>query len=511
MLNRKIGKSVLVWTLLFTMMCSSMVFAVSPSEVTNSEGLANGTAMGTLDGDAAGRADRNANRGSNFLSVMPNDVDIITRHKLNMDSLPYQNSFLYAYRSAFQIAYNTGFREVNVALYTTPITAAYEQGNLAGTAQGQLSAMIDFTQSNKDNWEKAYNAFIADGSLNTRYMLDRESAAYRSYFSSGYKEAFMSNYISTFQIKNLETEIRSKNARLISMIEETVSFEEEYVHFNLGDMESEMRTPMSLYIPEATVYEPTYFAAFKTQNSFNKGNTKLTPVSSKYTVSVWNDSGSVKLKRPITLSFEYFGSERAGIYQWINNKWVYQFTTLTNGSIFTTIPAGYYSGGEYAIFIDEDYKTVKDITFNWAYKEIYSLMRRDIVSDAVAYMPNAKITKGQLAQMIYNVVGVKDSIGTSIPSISDAASLGSYKYAVEYMVGKKYMTLDSKGNFNPNSTVSYLQVEEIFGSILLRDVKWSEISSKMLTEKFAKSQGIVDKNAALTKAEAAYMMVVFYK
>lgn len=510
MKNTKHLKVLLIFALTVTMLSSSFVFAADTS---GPSGTADGSMMGTLDGGTAGRADVSAKKVNNYLSALPSDALITTRFSLSFDNATYRNAFIIAYKDSFQTTYNNAYRAVNIDEYLVPVEDAYDHGIAAGTVQGQLSAMIDFTQGNLDNWEKAYNAYLAEGSLVLRYFLDRESLAYRNAFSEGHREAFMKNYTETYQVKNVETEIRNKNAHLISMTETFIEFQEEYVHFVLGAASPEMRTPMSLFIPAATLYEPTYISASKTQNTFNVGNavSKMTPVSGKYKIDVLNDTGSVTLKKPMTLSFEYSGSERAGVYQWLNGKWVYQYTTLTDGSIFITIPTGYYAGGEYAIFIDETYKIVSDITFNWAYKEIYTLMRRDILSDAGAFTPNAKITRGQLAQMIYNQIGVTSPLTTTVPTISDASALGGYKKAVEYMVGKRYMKLDAKGAFNPSANVTYTETESILSNMFLRNVSWSEISNKMLVEKYARSVGATNRAAFLTKAEAAYMMIVFYK
>lgn len=503
-------KVLLIFALALTMLSSSLVFA---AETSLENGTTDGTVAGTLDGNIAGKADFRSNKVNNYLSAMAGDALLVTRFSLNYDNLTYQNAFIAAYKTSFQTAYNLAYRAVNMDEYITPVEKAYEHGEAAGIVQGQLSAMIDFTQGKLDNWEKSYNAYLTESSIVRRYFLDRESLAYRSGFMSGHREGFMNSYIETYQLKNVEAEIRNKNAHIIAMTETFIEFQEEYVHFVLGAASPEMRTPMSLFIPAATLYEPTYISASKTQNTFNVGNavSKMTPVSGKYKIDVLNDRGSVTLKKPITLSFEYQGSERAGVYQWLNGKWVYQYTTLTDGSIFITIPAGFYAGGEYAIFIDETYKTVSDITFNWAYKEIYTLMRRDIISDAQAYSPNAKITRAQLAQMIYNQIGVTNPLTTTAPVISDASALGNYKKAVEYMVGKRYMKLDAKGAFNPSGTITYAETEVVLSNMFLRNVSWSEVSSKMLTEKFARSAGATNKAANLTKAEAAYMMMVFYK
>ncbi|OJV66868.1 MAG: hypothetical protein BGO41_05490 [Clostridiales bacterium 38-18] len=504
---RKILILFLVLVMCFPMASS----AESPSEATLREANEQGTAMGTLDGDLAGRADRNANKTSSYSLAMPKDTDIVTRYALNKDSSTYQNYFISAYRAAFEIAYNSGYRAVNLEEYAAPFEDGYAHGKEAGTVQGQLSAMVDFVQSRSNNWLRTYNEFISKGSLTSRYFLDRESSAYKGYFSSGYREAFKNSYIETFQVKNLETEIRNKNARIISMLEDTLYFDEEYVHFTSGVAESEIRTPMSLYFPAATVYEPTYFATFKTQNTFNFKNTKYTPVSSKYTVSILNNSGSVYLRNPITLTFEYYGSEKAGIYQWIDNQWEYKYTTLTDNSLSIQIPAGYYNGGEYEIFIDEDFKNIADISFNWAYKEIYTLARRSVISDNQLFSPGAYITRAELSDLIYKTMSISDPLKLSPPTIKDSASLGSYKAAIEYTVGKRYFSLDANSNFNPSGSVTYKDVENMLSRMFLRDIKWREVGNKMLTEKFTKSVGLTDINAKITKAEAVYMLIYFFK
>lgn len=504
----KISKLLLVWALILTMMSSTFVFAADTSVA---DGATMGAAVGKFDGDSKGREDALAGKTNNYLSALYTDALIISRYSLANDTATFQAEFLKAYKDNFQSAYQAGFRAVVLDKIMTPVENAYAHGTELGTIQGQISAMIDFTQGSKDDWLKAYNGYVTKGSLIARYNLLRESATYIDGFSNGYKEGFMNAYVETFQTKNLETEIRNKNALQLTMWESTLTYQDEYVHFNQGAMTSEMRTPLSITVPAAAIYQPTYLAMFKTQDTFGYRSAGLTPVSSKYTLSVWNSTGSMTLKKPITLSFEYYGSERAGIYQWVNNRWVYQYTTLTDGNLSITIPAGYYNGGEYAIFIDETYKIVSDISFNWAFKEIYTLMRRDVISDNSLYMPNAKITKGQLAQMIYQVQALRSPMLTDAPIIADSAALGIYKDAAEYMVGKRYMTLDAQGRFNPGAMVSYADLEYTMSMIFTRTVNWSEVSSKMLTEKFTKSPGTTNKAAYMTKAEAAYMLIYFFR
>ena len=79
------------------------------------------------------------------------------------------------------------------------------------------------------------------------------------------------------------------------------------------------------------------------------------------------------------------------------------------------------------------------------------------------------------------------------------------------MVGKRYLSLDTNGYFNPTGSVSYKDIENILSRIFLRDVKWREVGNKMLTEKYTRSTGLTDTNAKITKAEVVYMLIYYYK
>lgn len=490
-------KLMLVWMLLFAMMSSSFTFAADTSVA---DGTTYGASMGTFDGNFYGREAAHANRVNNYLNDLLTNAQITGKFMLSRDTASFQSAFINAYRDAFQTAYQAGYREVAMSKVIVPVEGGYDHGMSLGTIQGQTEAMLDFIQGGKNDWSVSYNDFISKGSLLVRYNLIKEVMAYRTAFSNGYREGFMTAYVTTFQEQNVNVETLNKNVKQVSMREDSISFEDDVMQ-------------LMLYFPAATVYEPTNIAAFTTQNSFNYRNysAHMTPVSSKYTVAILNNRGSMSLKKPVTLSFEYYGSERAGIYQWIGNKWVYQYTTLTDGSLFITIPAGTYSGGEYAIFIDEKYKNVSDITFNWAYKEIYTLMRRGVVSDAGPFNPNAKITRGTFALMVYNAISGTDPLGSATKVINDFDSLSWYKDAARYMVNKGYMRLDASGNFNMSGNVSYADVEHMLSVMYTRSFKWTEVSDKMLTEKFTRSAGANNLAAHVTKAETAYMLISIFR
>ncbi len=482
-------------------------FAETPLEISRSEGTAQGEAFGAEEGADAGKTDYRLGRVSNYLLNMPSNAQITTRYRLNYDDANYRSAFLVSFKVAYEIGYRSAYREANFQTITAPYAEASGHGNQLGEVQGQIAAMIDFYRGFNNDWERAYRSFIMGGTLESRYYLTREEASYISKFKSGFIDSFMTGYITAFQNTNLQMAMANTNYKLIDMYETTIDFADEAISFTGGSMAAEASTPISLYFPDATLYQPTYFSVYKVQNSFNQNNAKYVPVSSKFTVAISNSTGSVTLRNPITLSFVYYGSERAGIYQWKNNQWVYQYTTLEEGKISTQIPAGAYSGGEYAIFIDETFKNIQDIGFNWANKEIYTLMRRGVVADTIKYYPEKSITKAELAQMIYLSMRAKNPFtGAGTHTFADAADYGGFKTAIEYVVSKGYMPLDAAGVFSPNSNVSYASVEAIFSKMFLRDFRWSEIATKMRYEKFTLTEGTTNKAASLTRAEAAYMI-----
>lgn len=484
-----------------------MSFAATPSEISTQEGKAQGELFGGTEGADAGRSDYRLGRVSNYLLNMPSNAQITTKYRLNFDDAFYRNAFLAAFKTGYETSYKSAYRESNVMTITAPYAEATTHGNTLGDGQGQIAAMIDLNRGFNNNWERAYRSFIMGGTLESRYYLNKENASYISQFKTGFMDSFMMGYITAFQNTNVMMALANSNNKLIDMYETTIEFSDEAFSLIGGALTSEMSTPISLFFPDATLYQPTYFSVYKVQNSFNQNNAKYVPVSSKFTVGISNATGSVTLRNPITLSFVYFGSERAGIYQWKNNQWVYQYTVLEEGKISTVIPAGAYSGGEYAIFIDDAFKNISDIGFNWAQKEIYTLMRRGVVADTIKFYPENSITKAELAQMIYLSMRAKNpSSGPGNYVYADAAEYGGFKPAIEYVVGKGYMTLDAAGMFSPNSKVTYTTVEGMVSKMFLRDFRWSEIATKMVYEKYTRSPGTTNKAAFLTRAEAAYMI-----
>lgn len=490
----------------------SVGFSATALELSTTEGKAQGETFGTLEGTDAGQTDYRLGKVSNYLLNMPTHAEITRKYNLSKDDAYYRNAFLTSFRTAYEIAYKSAYRESNLKALTEPFAEAFNHGATLGTVEGQIGAMKDYYSGYNNDWERALRTFVLKGSLRNRYNLDNEPLGYQSRFENGFTDSFRTAYIETYQTSNIDAAVRNTNLVLIDMYAKTIDFADSSISFTGGSMVTEASTPLTLAFPEATIYEPTYFSVYKIPNSFNMNNYKYVPVSSKFVISIDNASKSVNLNKPIELSFEYYGSERAGIYQWKDNQWSYLYTDVQEGRISTTIPAGYYRGGEYAIFIDESFKYISDIGFNWAYKEIYTLMRRDVIPDTLKFNPNNNITRVELADMLYQTLRVtRPYVGPGTYAYSDAANYGVHKNAIEYVVSRKYMSLDANGAFNPSATISYMELEKVMGMVLSRTFNWNDIASKMMYEKFARSAGGMDKNEMVTKAEAAYMLYDLFK
>jgi hypothetical protein len=509
----------LIWMLILAMAVPTVGFAaddtetetLTPGEVEMKEAAEYGSQLGTLDGQLYGYMDYRMGKTDDYTRHLPSDSEIKKLYSLNKDTYVYENNFIDAYKDAFQIAYRSAYRLENVLMRTVPLETAYDQGQQAGATVGDNLGLRDFYQGKDDSWLLALSRYVAGGTIESRFYLFRETDEYSTDFQNGFREGFRQGYTEAYQLMNLNTELNNLNYKTVSMYETTIYFDEDVVHYDNGVRETETLTPVELSFDAGTLYQPTPIYAYKQQSSFNLNNYKYVPVTSKYIVSIGNQSGSVQLNKSVTLRFQYYGTERAGIYKWENSKWNYLYSTFSDGYITTEIPAGFYDGGEYAVFIDNNYSNFADISFNWAKAEIFTLMRRGVVEDTVKYYPDQKITRGDFAKMIYGAMSPKSPLTTSSPAIANADALGTYLSAVKYVTGKGYMTLEADGTFDLSSELTYSELENTFSKMFVRTFNWQEVAVPMLYEAYTRSAGSTDKSAAVTRAEAAYAVYTMVK
>jgi hypothetical protein len=251
---------------------------------------------------------------------------------------------------------------------------------------------------------------------------------------------------------------------------------------------------------------------YKLQHSehLNRIYTDLESVSSAYTISIGNSGGYTFFNKPVTLSFEYYGSEYAGIYLWKNDRWEYQYTNFEEDQIYTELPTGYYGGGTYAIFIDTSAKNLTKSSYHWARKEAYTFMRRDIVENGVLNNLNNKVTRSQFAEILYKSLGDNLS-STRKPIFSDSDSFGDNKGAIEYVVALRYLFNDENNAFRPNEYITYKDLERVFSNMYYREFNWSEIGTDILYNEYVKSKGLQDTNLQVPLGEVIYALHHYLK
>ncbi|GAU79407.1 S-layer homology domain-containing protein [Fusibacter sp. 3D3] len=483
--------------------------AATPEEMNVKEGLEYGKMFGILDGSVDGRAHQETGIDTGYHKSMPGDLTISTKYNLLNEDLFYRLNFIQAYKDYYEISYNSAYRSANLSQKAVPVGNAYNNGLQAGAVEGEAAAMRDFYQNRFTNWQRALEEFLISGSLNVRYALDGEASDYGLSFRTGFNQGFFTSYTEAFQQVKLDAAIRNRTSKLVTAKRSILFFDDVLIDFNGGSSSSNTESPVMIDIPDAAVYTPTYLSLYKDTN-INLQNIDLEVVSSKYIVEVDNTAKSLYLNKPLRLIFEFYGSEDAGIYKLENNKWFYQITNFTDKAIYTDIPIGNFSRGEYMILIDPENSAFTDMGFNWAKNEINALKRRGYLEDESPFRPTHFITRLEMAKMLYNVYGngTTDTIAWNYSIKDDPISSDDMKY-MNYVLERGYMKLGADGKFNPNDTVTYKEVESIMSSILAIDFKWKDIASKMLLEKYKRSRGTESLLRPIFRDEFAYVLYLY--
>ena len=484
---------------------------LTPAEMNIKEGKDNGKKAGTLDGSSDGLAAFYSGSQSFYFTSLMSDRGIANRYKLDNDDLFYKLNFIEEYKKAYQIAYNTAFRNMSMISVNMESENAYNHGFQIGSIEGSFRGLSDLYGERYNKWDRSYDEYIKVKALNERYWLDRESLEYRERFANGFKEGYQIGYISFYQEQNIRNEMKNINYKYITSKEDIIDFEQENVSYLGGSLNAESSVPVSLYISSGTVIRPVYISLQRVTNT-NIHEKALLLASPRYSIGIESIEGKTELLKPLTLTFEYFGSEKGGIYKWNGNNWEYQYSRLEDGKISAEISSGSYSGGSYAIFLDNQFKNILDIRFNWAFKEIYTLMRRGCFDGGVDFKPEAIITKAELADWIYKHQLLRNpKLTYSKPVVSDIQISNNRRDAIEYMVSTGMLTTNSKNAFEPNNAVTYSDFERVAKGLGNNTFKWEDMAQEILVQKFKRSNGATNKNAGMTKAEAAYALIKLMK
>ena len=126
-----------------------------------------------------------------------------------------------------------------------------------------------------------------------------------------------------------------------------------------------------------------------------------------YEVTVESDTKFVKLFKPASVSFNYTGNSRGGIYKWDGYKWLYQYTRYIDNKAVVQIEPTNYKGGIYALMYDEKFINPRDVWSNRLNREIITAYKRRYVPQTQYFNPNAKMTYLEYAELLYNAFRYK--------------------------------------------------------------------------------------------------------
>lgn len=437
-------------------------------------GKTHGNFFGRLIGGNYASNDYYNKRTSDWRRHLPSESTIRLEFNLGNDTLEYAEAFLQGYKAGFEEEYIYMYRVNNYESEKITREDGLDHGFVIGETTGRAYAMVDYITRVPNNWEMAFNKFEKAESLFNRYGLLRENSQYRLGFTNGFKDGFKNGYTTLYQNFNKDMAQQNINYKQVTMIGETIEYQDSILHFIQGKQSKETRVVVYIDIPPAAIYEDTYVSLQKIDTSLSMNHLSYRPVTHAYEIKVINNNHSVQLQKPIHITFQYVGSHRGGIYEWKNNQWQYRYSVLDGGKISTEISPSIYSGGRYAVFIDENYIELSDIYTHWARQELYTFIRRGYIS------------------------GYSD--GTFRPDNNISTD--------EFLLLLNRFNKNSDINVvNRSKNITYEEIEKIVRQVS-RDsqFQWEQIAEKMFYEKYTRSNSRLSKNNLITRAEVIYML-----
>ncbi|SHI54796.1 S-layer homology domain-containing protein [Geosporobacter subterraneus DSM 17957] len=173
-----------------------------------------------------------------------------------------------------------------------------------------------------------------------------------------------------------------------------------------------------------------------------------------------------------------------------------------------------FIGGDPTKLVNATYKPFADIAGHWAQTEINDFgskfyVRGDLENN---FKPDEPMSRGEFVIMldkIYQWPMPESQI--DLTKFEDYGTLGSYENSMAKAIFKGYLGGYVAGyqdnTLRPRAPITYEEVEFIMGSVLSKpDFSWNEMGQKLLVEKNIVSNGLENKNAYLTRAEAVYLL-----
>jgi len=455
-------------------------------------GLEHGAMFGAISGEIYGRADYYEGKANDWKKQISSEILLKRNYSLSNDTDKYVEGFLLGYRIAFEESYTNIYRQTNVDTNKTPKENGISHGQEMGFELGNILGKIDFADKKNNNWQ---NAIPSNVELMIKYNLMREVQEYRDGFIVGFKDGFRDAYILSFQDQNTNNGKQNINYKAISMFGGELASTDNIIRLTIGP---------------GTIYEEKYLSIQRGDfPSLNNAGSYI-PATNAYIVGIENQSKTTSLHNNVMLTSKYYGSPRGGIYKLVNGTWRYLYSNIKDGEIFAKIDSKSYSGGTYAVLIDNNYKELKDVHSNWAGIELYTFIRRNYITGYSdnTFKPEANITRAEFITLLSRVMEWNTNVSHDIiEKFSDYNTFGVYKNVIAKATSIGLINGYTDNTFKPSKVINYQEIEWIVQRLPNNsNFKWDEIADKMMYEKYTRSKSILSKENNITRSEVVYML-----
>lgn len=464
-------------------------------------GEKDGETIGGLLGTNYGTKDYYDGNSIDWERDMLSDNEIEITFSLRNDVADYRKSFMSAFKKAYREKYDEAYRNANLQYQDLLFMNGYESGNRLGMNKGVASAKSDFTMG-KPNDSKKYN--FSDENLSNEYNLHNESKRFRDGFIGGFKAGFNEGYIESYQQVSFA-------AYSEKIGEETVPIGGGHIMSNDGKM--------IIAVENGTFYNEVVLTMDKhmqARNAIGLPNTEVfTKNSDLYLLKINNPYIKYDNDKMIKLSLEYYGGMNGGIYRYLYGNWQYLPSTITENTITAYLsPKTIQENAVYGVFIDTKAITPLDIRGHWAKDEVITTLRRGhtgLYKDD-SFRPDVSLTKVQLLLYLGRAnkwwkLNLKDEDRKLAESLKDFKDIEDVKELVAYSIKEGFLGVSKDNKFNPNSTISYGELEKIIKKVYPdSNFTWKWVSDKMATIKDKRCSSVDSMNNKVTRAEFAYML-----
>lgn len=428
--------------------------------------------------------------------------------KMTSDTSEHKKIFFDAFIEAYRYAYEEAYIDISLADRDDNEPYWFKVAEEAGKIEGTISAYYDHLNEHPRNWELAYKRLVENESLTERFRLKNFTSKLPKNFELDFKLSFKRAYEEAYARAIVEENQRNTNYFYVDAEGNNIVFQREYAEVTKSAQGSKPMPTIEVIFPKRCILERTPIALRYKQHVNKRPQSYLVPLSDIYELELQREVRTTEFHEEPTLKIAGYGVRGAGIYKWNRGRWDYIMTTIAEKELLANLPKGRFSNTEFAVFIDDSYVTPTDISFSWAFKEIYTYMRRHNIPSVEKFYPDHKITRIDLADILYRTMGYRVKHNPSNTFIADEATFTYGQAAARFCVDMGYLNLDYSGNFNPKDRVSYFEFQTLMKKLAPSYSLETHID-KQLREKFYRSDLLTKKDDNISRSEVVYALYTY--